>query len=142
MNKEFQQLLELANKRNELAAAWYRQILTISVGALALLVGLHDDTAKSAIAQYFLVGAWGLLGIGILATAAATYSEVDLAGRLAKAFQEQFSKDLNEGNPMKPTPIIAKPRKFFRCAKIVGMTSLLGTVVCLVTYSIIRTLTA
>jgi len=141
MKEETQKLLNLAKERNALQAAWYRQILTIAAGGLALLVGLAPETPPSGPARYFLAAAWVLLGAGILTGAGATYSGASLAKRLTIEFQSQLLRSLEAGENLPPSiPIVARPHLIFRTCKILMVVSLLGAVVCVVTFAVLRTL--
>lgn len=141
MKEEFQKFLDLAKDRNERQSAWYRQLLTLTSAGLALLVGLKPVIPPDGPAKYFLAAAWAFLGLGILFGAAATYSEVSLARRLASGFQKQLLQDLERGDgPSGMKPISANPHKFFSMSKVVMVISLIFAVVSLVTYSILNTL--
>ena len=140
MKEEFQKFLDIAKDRNERQSAWYRQLLTLTSAGLALLVGLKPVIPPDGPAKYFLAAAWAFLGLGILFGAAATYSEVSLARRLASGFQKQLLQDLERGEGPSTKPIYANPHKFFSVSKVVMVISLILAVVSLVTYSILNTL--
>ena len=138
---DLEKLLELAKERAQLQAAWYRQILTLAAGGLALLVGLAPQAPPDGLARWLLAAAWVLLGAGILSGAAATYAEVDRAERLTAAFQSRLGqRNPAPGNPPAPGTIVARPHGFFLACKKVMVISLLGAVVCLVAFSVMRTL--
>ncbi len=137
----FRQLLDLAKQRNDLEAAWCRQILTIAAGGMALLVGLGPAEPPTELGRWFLAAAWIFLGTGILAAGGATYLEVSLARRLAAEFRSQLLQDLQERkSPENAAPIVANAHWFFRFCKPLMAVSLGATVVCLVGYSVLVTL--
>lgn len=141
MKEDINTLLTLAKDRNEKQAAWYRQLLTLASGGLALLVGLQPEVPALGPARFFLAGAWALLGAGILFGGAATYSEVSLARRLAENFQDQLLRSIKSGEELSANhPVVANPHRAFLWAKPLMVVSLLGAVVCLVAFSIITTL--
>lgn len=137
-----QKLLELQDKQAELQATWYRQLLTLASGGLALLAGF-GPSIPIGIGKYFLAGTWIFLGSGIVSGAAATYLQVDVAKRLARRYRDVLQKNLAEsGQPTVTEPIVANPSNILSWSKTVMLTSLLLAVCCLVIYSVLRTLNA
>ena len=139
------QLMELRQKRSDLEAIWYRQILTLAAGGLALLAGLGPRVPANMgnTGKYFLACTWVFLGMGIIAGSAATYREVSLAKNIAEQFQNQLVQSLREGRQLSPHDLVsASPNKLFLRAKKVMIVSLLLAVCCLVGYSILATLSS
>ena len=137
-----QQLIELREKKSVAQSIWYRHILTLACGGLALLSGLTPKVPPG-VGQYFLAGTWFFLGLGIIAGGAATYLEVDSANKLAAEFQNQLQKSLEEDIPLSRMPlVVSTPNKIFSLAKPVMVIPLMLAVVCLVCASIITTLSA
>lgn len=96
MKKIIDQLSELGNKRNEAQYAWNRQMLTISAGGFAILIGLSPKVPDDRIGKVLLAAAWAFLGLGILSGAAATYAEASLARSLLKNFREQVERNMEK----------------------------------------------
>jgi hypothetical protein len=141
MDGNMRQLMDLAKLRSDVQAAWYRQILTLAAGGLALLVALVPAVPKEGPARYFLAAAWILLGLGILAGASATYAEVSLIKRLAAKFQFQVQQSLRNGtNLADHLPLVAQPATIFLWSKPLMVICLMGAVGCLVTFAVLRTL--
>lgn len=141
MEQKVQTFLDLAKERNELQAAWNRQLLNLAAGGLALLVGLSPEVPDLGPARYFLTASWIALGIGIVFGAGATYSEVSLAQRLAAKFQGELLKEMRGHAHMSDgIPISANPHWFFLRCRTVMVVSLLVAVVSLVVYACFVTL--
>lgn len=137
-----QQLVSLREKQAELHAAWYRQLLTLASGGLALLAGIGPEVPVG-IGKYFLAGTWVFLGVGIVSGGAATYLQADLATKLTERFREELLHNLREnGQPTVTSLVSANPAKIFSWSKSVMVVSLLLAVCCLVTYAVLNTLQA
>lgn len=137
-----QQLLDLRDKRDALQAVWFRQLLTLAAGGLALLVGLGPPVS-SGIERYFLAGTWVFLGLGVLSGSAATYLEVSRANNLEAAFRSRLVKSLDQGRALSPSDLIsAGPHRFFSWSQSFMVVSLLLAVCCLVSYAVLTTLAA
>lgn len=142
MERDFQQLIELAKQRDELRAAWYRHLLTLAAGGLAILAGLDPQIPDDRLSRVLLCATWALLGSGILGGGVATYLDADRAARLAAAFQSRLQQDMEQvkaGGAWSTTPVIAKPRWIFRIARVWMVLSLMGAVVCFVCFATWRT---
>ena len=83
---------DLTNNAYEAEVAWLRQILTLAAGALALLAGLGPRVPPDGPAQNLLAATWALLGIGIVAGAAATYAAVSRAKWIADHFRAEIEQ--------------------------------------------------
>ena len=136
---QIRQLMELRRNHQELSSAWYRQLLTLAAGGLALLVGLQPPAA--GIGRYFLAGTWVCLGAGICLAAAATYLDVHRAKMLADSFRAQVSQALAAGRDLSPSDIaVARPKRFYTWSRYLTVSVLLLAVGCLVTYAVLATL--
>lgn len=130
------QLLDLRSVQQEQEAMWFRQLLTLAAGGLALLVGLAPPA--EGFARFFLAGTWVCLGAGICAGAAATYLEAHRARALADAFRSELRSALREERD--PEATFAEPHPFFSWARIAAVGALLLGVCCLVVFAVITTL--
>lgn len=140
--RQIEQFIEIRQKMHDNRAAWYRQMLTLASGGLAILAGF-GPAVPQGMGRYFLVGTWVFLGVGICAGAAATYLEVNRAKNLAEQFRLQLQQSLQSGTGLSPNvPIVARPHRFFSWSEPVMVSSLLLAVVCLVSYSVLVTLSA
>ena len=142
MLEDLQKLEGLTEKRGELRTAWYRQILTLASGVLAILIGL-DPEAPNDMAKYLLAGTWSCLGIGIVFGAIATYLEVSLLGKLVADYGEAIRRyvELGDAGAINAL-VVAKPGVVFSLSGKVMVLSLLLAVCCLVAYALVMTLGA
>jgi len=132
-------LSELHKEAQFLYSAWLKSLLTISSGGFALLAGLGPKVPPAGMGKYFLAGAWVCLGLGIVAGAAAIYTEVDRANRIFANYREELSRSLDrKGLPIVDTPVGAKPKKVYSLlAPRIMVISLLLAVIMLVAYSVL-----
>ena len=138
MEQRIKQYAELITKGHEVEVTWLRQVLTLAVGALALLAGLGPDVPSDGLGKYLLATTWAGLGLGIVAGAAATYVEVNRATTAAIRFGEHLLRII-ENQPSSPL-ISLPPNRLYVICKPVMLISLLVAVVCLTAYAITTTL--
>lgn len=138
MQDKFEKYADLVNRGHRAEVAWFRHVLTLAAGALALLVGLGPENPPNGPARWLLAATWACLGLGIILGAAATYVEVDWARSSARAYGEQISRELNN-KPTKQLVSVPTNRVFALCKPLMILT-LLAAVGCLTAYSMIRTL--
>ena len=137
---DLDQLFALKNKFHGMQGNWYREILTISVAGLTVLVGL-DPELPSGIGKYFLAATWAFLGTGILAGATATYADVSRAGKLAESFRAALLISLREQRRLTIDDVpTAEPGKLFVLARPIAIGSILLAVVSLVAFAVFRTI--
>jgi hypothetical protein len=103
-------LHEMANKYEELFSGWFKNLLGISVGALAVLVALIPDTSIPAPDKYPLVISWISLAVCIISSLIASFREVNLA-HLTLAAKLNFP-NLSGKEP--PQTFKVKDEKLFR----------------------------
>lgn len=139
--KDMEQLLELYHSHQVLQGEWLKHLLTLSVGALAVLSGLQP-TANEGMSSYLLASTWFFLGAGIVSGAGATFLRVHLAHKLAARFHARMQQSIEDGYPALDEPAIAKPNIGFSLAPLVMAVSLLLAVCSLVAFSISTTLNA
>lgn len=138
--EEIKQFAALREKQLALTANWVQHLLSLAVGALAVLSGLSPP-AVSGIERILLACTWGCLGLGIVFGAMATFGQVHLLRSLTIRFQEEIVRSIQEGRQSIGKPVTANPSKAFSFATPVMVVSLLLAVMCLVAFSISSTLT-
>jgi hypothetical protein len=137
-----QKLVSLHKEQADLESAWYRQLLTLASGGLALLVGL-GPSVPTGIGKFFLAGTWVFLGLGIVLGAAATYLDVDRATKLKNQYGAELQKSILEhGRAVVTSIVVASPSKLLLWSKVAMVVCLLLAVSCLVTFSVLKTLSA
>lgn len=135
------ELIAASEARNKAQADWYRQILTIATGGFALLIALTPQQGLDSPAKYVLSAAWILLGVGILAAAAATYLEVDVRDRQVRNIVGQIVDNLHDGRAIADIQeAVVTPSWLFSASRKLMVVSLLLAVVCLVAFAVMRTL--
>ena len=78
IRSSFEQLAELANKRDEVYYNFIKQILLMASGLLAILVSLHKSGNTNYCSRLSFAIALGLLAFGILSLAIAFYAQVSV----------------------------------------------------------------
>jgi hypothetical protein len=134
MNNKLKQACELKQDACREEANWFKHILTISFGSLTLLVSLMPTIPDLPAAKYLIIGTWLFLGLSILFGIGATYQPVSLLRKsgdaVAKSIMEENSK-----------PIVGvNTHWFFSICRIVMLASLILAIVCMVAFSITKTL--
>lgn len=146
MSDLVKQMRDLAQDRNRAHATWTRHLLTIASGGLALLVGLKPEIPPDDVGKWLLSAAWTLLGAGIVSGGAATYAEVSLARNLARTFQSQLLRRLEETDGLEADgpipPLSAAAGWGSRVGCVLMPWFLSGAVACFVGYSIRQILLA
>ena len=134
--------IELINAHSKQEAIFFRHLLMVASGCLAVLAALSAQTPPdNLLARYFLMGTWALLGLSVLSGIGATYLSVHLAKKLKFAFPSQLETYLRNGDYQQPMPAVsAKPHWFFVLCSYVFVSSWLLAVISLVAYSIINLL--
>jgi len=141
--KHVRQLMELRENYHDLQAQWYRRLLTLASGGLALLAGLGPrvpadmgNTGKIALAC-----TWVFLGIGIISGSATTFLEVNRAKVQAELFRKKLISSLHDGTVLQTTDLaIANPKKIYLYSKNIMIGALLLAVCSLVLYAILATM--
>ena len=134
MNDELKLACELKQDAAREEANWYKHILTISFGSLTLLISLMPAIPDLPAAKFLIIGTWMFLGLSILFGIGATYQPVSLLRKSGNA----VAKSIMDGNK---NPIIGvNTHWFFSMCRIVMLTSLILAIVCMVAFSITKTL--
>jgi len=129
LRKHLNQAEELQRSAVALRSEWYRRMLAAAVAALAVLAGLGPEAAQP-LQRWWLAACWVLLGTGVLSGAAATSLEPQAAQLLAHEYRLRLSERIRSGEP---SPMLSASKGVMVC-------SLLGAVVCLVVYMVLRTI--
>ena len=140
MEQHLKKLASLHEEHQNLLKDWYRQLLTLSAGALVLLGMLISDTQAEGIIRYLLAATWLFLGIGILSGAGATYMSVSSSDNLLQSYRDEISSSLRERRDIRLLHV-GKPNPVFVICTKVMVVSLSLAVVCLTGYSVMSTLT-
>ena len=142
LERDFQKLIEMSDRQNALYYGWLRQILTLAVGALSVLVSFHAGAGSTGIALAFLRLTWLTGGLGILAGAVAAFGETHQARGLVKARRQQIESVMKQ-TPTGGTypgigPTVVKPAWWMQYSATLCTTSLTIAVVLLVGFALLR----
>ena len=139
MKEHFQQLLELQDKANDEEADWYRILLPVVSGVLAVMVSLKPEV--DGCARYFLASGWVSLGLSILSLGALNYMRVSRAKRLRDAFREELRQSLDEGRALDSSvPILSGANRLFYILRPCLIVSLVTSVFSVVSFAVLDTL--
>lgn len=128
------QACELKQEAAREETAWYKHILTISFGSLTVLVSLTPSIPDSLVARYLITGTWLFLGLGILFGIGATYESVNKLRRSGDAVAKSILED------QKHSVVGVKTHLFFTMCRILMLGFIGLALVCLVAFSITKTL--
>jgi len=142
MQTKIKQLTELVNSQAQQQQVFYRHLLMVVSGALAVLGALSTQPQPdSLLARYLLIGTWLFLGLSVLLGVGATYMAVSTANRLKLAFHSQLAQQVIEGDYHAAMKIVSvKPNAFFVLCSVAFVCSWLLAVVLLVSYSVVNLL--
>ena len=132
---------ETRNKALDLEAQWFRHMLTLAVGALAVLAALEPTVPAEGFARYFLATTWSCLGLGIFTGGAATFLEVDRAWGVAEALRDEVVSSVREARPLRPV-VRGKTNGWLELCKKLMVVALGIAAVCLAVFATIVTLSA
>ncbi|MEA2041166.1 MAG: hypothetical protein U9N85_01250, partial [Bacteroidota bacterium] len=143
--KNIKQLSKLAEQFQKEDLKWFGKVLTASItffGALIVLQSFHYNTDKltdiSFLHQVLLMSATGLLGLGILTSAAFLRFAAHVAVRKFHNFQESLSK--KGGDPSLLGPIYGRASKIFDFLKYVSFVILSLSLIVFIAYIVAITL--
>lgn len=135
LEKIFGQYNQATREQYNLETTWYRQLLTIAAGILAITVSFQASISESFAAQCLLLVTWFCLVLSLCSGAAATYAQVSAQQAFVTDFEEQVLVPLTEGaNEIPLVAIQGTPPIWLVKAKYVMVTSLLLSVLFLSAY--------
>ncbi|HRH50221.1 MAG TPA: hypothetical protein PLP23_15800 [Panacibacter sp.] len=136
LNASFEQLTELAEKRDEVHFSFIKQILLMSSSLFGILVSLHKVTASSDSIRLSFALALGLLSLGILLLSIALFAQVTVHRELFRQKKDDILLQIRDSNH-KPRILATEPPKIYRFLENIGYISLLLSLVCLTIYAIL-----
>ena len=107
---------EIQNTRNQKHYDWLRNLLTIAIAFLGLIVSLKTDKIENQNRHLAFSFTILLLSFGILCGSIALYTEVHLLNRLRKCRME-YAQGLLDGNNNQPKVKAILPKKFYVIAE-------------------------
>ncbi len=131
--EQLQELLDLAEKRDEKVYDWLRWLVLLASGALTLLVSLGDKATPLQTVLPLMRVAWVGLGAGIVFGAFAIYTDVWMARKLVRRLWERLKR-----NPESDAPISISPPPLLVATEHACYISLLIAVIALVANELLK----
>lgn len=78
------ELEKITDERNDKLYAWFRTLVTISVGLIGILISFKSDETTSSLKSIFFMITISTLGLGILCALVVLFSEVHVLNRTRK----------------------------------------------------------
>ena|SRR5690606_11612655 len=122
--------------RHEKYFSWLKNILTISVGLLGILVSLNSDKITELYTFIAFISTILFLGLGILFGAILLYNEVYTQGQLLNHSKKNGRKLLG-GKDIKIVEIIDR-HWIFSVSEVVCFSSYLISLISLIAYSVLK----
>lgn len=131
VNKRINEIGEIADERNEKTYAWFRAIITISVGLVGILISFKSDETTSSLKSLFFVVTISSLGLGILFSLIFLLAEVNVLNRTLKNRTKHLFSRLDGKDELEIEKIL--PASFYKISYslsfvfyIIALFSLIG----------------
>ena len=134
-------LMQAAEKYDALFDGWFKNILGISTGALAVLASLLPTAELPSPDKYFLATCWLLFVLCILCSLLASFRPIILA-RLSLHIQQALLNKPPESVKFETPSGWLKPNhimKLITCCQVIAILSFCAAFVSLAVYSFLRT---
>ncbi len=136
LRSSFEQLSELAVKRDEVHFGFIKQILLMSSGLLGILVSLHKSSSTERITQISFAFALGLLALGILFLTIGLSAQVAVQRAQFVKWKNEVSALLNDEN-YELKIIMGEPSKVYALFEKLGYVSLIISLFSITFYAIL-----
>ncbi|WP_110603197.1 hypothetical protein [Salinicola lusitanus] len=133
---------ELQDQLGQARAEWLKHVLSLAVGALAVLSALRP-AAVTVTQSYLLAGTWLFLGAGIVAGAVATYLQIEILKRSINLLKDDVQRKAESFGSRPPRTAVfrvIRAPKTMRFAVPIMIITLLLAVCCLVGFSMLGAL--
>ncbi len=134
IDNQIDRIEEIQNLRQQKYFDWLKNILTIAVAFLGLIISLKSENDQSFYKHIFFSITILLLSIGILFGSIVLYSEVHLLNRLRNR-RVVYLRGLEDGNNESYTKIHIPPHKFYIVSEYICYASFGLSLCSLVIYS-------
>ncbi|WP_417619836.1 hypothetical protein [Oceanihabitans sediminis] len=136
IKKRLEEIKELNDDRQSKYFSWLKNITTISVGLIGILVSLKPEEFNADIDAFWFVITISILAFGILSGAILLYSEIHISDKYRKKKQEYLQKLIDNNHAKIELEWISRP-KIYNFIEFFCFSSYALSLVCLVIYSII-----
>jgi hypothetical protein len=127
------ELLSTQKDLLEKRETWLKSLLLMSSTLFGILISLHDKTSNNPIDHLLFACSLALIGLGILLTTIALYSQIELLSLFAKAYKNEILSAQGERRDVKP--VIVNTCKVFLICEKVGYICFSFSVLLLIVYS-------
>jgi len=139
IKKRLLEIKELSDDRGSKYFSWLKNIITISVGLIGILVSLKPDEFNARIDAIWFVITISILALGILSGAILLYSEIHILDKYQQKKKEYLQKLIDNEHTKIELEWISRP-KIYNFIEVICFSSYIGSLICLVIYSIISSL--
>jgi len=138
IRKRLYEIKDLSDSRNEKFFSWLKNLITISVGLLGILVSLNSDKIEDLKTSIAFIITISTLALGILSGVVLLYSEMHLLHK-ARLKKEEQLQNILDGKRKNNVEWI-KRDWFFDLSEKVCFVSYLISLISIVIYSILSVL--
>lgn len=144
MNNEIKEILKenlsiievIESKKSELHSNWIKNIITLLVGLLSILVAFKSDKPETKLIHLLFSLTLILLGLSVLSGIVYLYNAIDVLNRKEKFHWESLSKRLRGNQEILNVSI--KDKRIFVFFSWLFYMSSVASVICLICYGILR----
>jgi len=133
VEKHVDRLIEAQELRHSKYYSWIKNIITLAIGFLGIIVSLKSDNLQNLYQYIFFVITISTLAIGILAGTLILYSEIDLLNEKRKLEQINLGRVINDKEIIKHQAL--NRRKIFDVCEYVFIITFVISLISIVIYS-------
>lgn len=126
-------LIEAQELRHSKYYSWIKNIITLAIGFLGIIVSLKSDNLQNFYQYVFFVITISSLALGILAGTLVLYCEIDLLNKKRQLEQVNLGKVINNEEIIKHLAI--NRRKIFDISEYICIFSFVISLISIVVYS-------
>ena len=136
LKENFPIIERIVNKKSELLLSWIRNIITLLVGLLSVLVAFKSDKTETELTHLLFSQTLILIGLAVLSGIVFLYSSIDVQARNEKFQWESLSKRLRGNKEVLTTSL--NDRKIFVFFSWIFYMSSVTSLISLIWYGIIK----
>lgn len=133
VDKHVDKLIEAQELRHSKYYTWMKNIITLAIGFLGIIVSLKSDNLQNYYQYIFFVFTISLLVLGILSGTLVLYSEIDLLNKKRQFEQVNLGRVLNDEKIIKHQAI--NRRKIYDISEYVCIFSFVLSLISIIVYS-------
>jgi hypothetical protein len=136
--KQFRELCDWAQKRDDKFYAWVRWLILLASGSLTVLVSLQPVQNFPPLSSCLLRMAMAMLAQSILLGSLVSYGEIWIEREKVRRLQEQRKLQVSNAGDESPSPIVVAPPAWIRKIEQPFYISLILAVLLLTALAILR----